>query len=117
MTSSNFETNSSGTNLLKDSKSSDVLIRNIPLAIRFLKIRRSCSDFSNLSFRILMASFFWFFGCTCKKFEDLKKNMYVVFSEYMNFKNDEDMGEAKARLKRISNENNLQGLSKESEQQ
>ena len=32
-------------------------------------------------------------------------------------KKDEETGDAKARLKRISSENNLQGVSKESEQQ
>ena len=41
----------------------------------------------------------------------------MVFSEYMNIKKDEETGDAKARLKRISSENNLQGVSKESEQQ
>ena len=49
------------------------------------------------------------------KLRDLK--LFLVFSEYMNIKKDEETGDAKARLKRISCENNLQGVSKESEQQ
>ena len=33
----------------------------------------------------------------------------------MNIKKDEETGDAKARIKRMSNENNFQGVSKESE--
>ena len=62
--------------------------------------------FSNVKKKL---GFFFF------KLRDL--NHFLVSSKYMNIKKDEETGDAKARLKRISSENNLQGVSQELEQQ